>query len=269
MTDPRHALRPVGPDAELDLAAVQARASQLGRRRRLGTAVAAGALSAVAVLGGLALTRPGADEVLRPPLATRAPSASAPATSAPTASAPTTPAPTTTAPATTAPATNAPRRTTAPATPRATLTATGRPPTAFPANTLPDAQDAAGGQLTLVSVRSGRQDGYDRVVYELAGPTGAVPGWQVAYVDRAVLDPSGQAVAVRGSAVLQVVLSSLAPTAPPARQAPSGTVLLREVVPGTVFEGLGQSFLGLSTRAPFRVFALTGPPRVVVDVLAP
>ena len=155
-------------------------------------------------------------------------------------------------------------------TPAATGATTAVP---FPANTLPDTGQSSGAQLGLRAVRSARQAGYDRVVFELAGPAGGQPGWRVEYVDRPTSDGSGNPVAVTGPAYLRVVLTGVGipadtgvPEPAPRRFSPAGTEVVREVVLDGVFEGYYTSFVGLRSRQPFRVFRLADPPRVVVDV---
>jgi hypothetical protein len=146
-------------------------------------------------------------------------------------------------------------------------------PAPFPADTSPDTADAsAGAALTVTDVRVGRQDGFDRVVFELGG-TGT-PGWRVEYVDVATAQGSGQPVDVAGDAVLQVTLTGAGypfdtgveefPTRTPVRAA--GTRSVAEVVFGGTFEGTSEAFVGTAARTPFRVFALSNPTRVVVDV---
>jgi hypothetical protein len=285
MTDPREVLRPSGPEPALDLQAVHARAGQLSRRRRVAVAGGgAGVLVAVLALSGVALQHSAGEELLRPPVAaTGTPLSPQPPPVAPTpgptptAGAGRSGAPGTTAaspsgsPRATRPPTTAPRSTppttTAPGT--AAPTTPPAPTPAFVADTGPDTGVASGGQLSLVGIRAARQDGFDRVVYEFSGPAGAVPGWRVEYVEQAVADPSGLPVQVRGAAVLQVVLREVAPGYTGGRLSPTGTALLSDVVPSSTFEGVSQSFLGLTARAPFRVTQLANPPRVVVDVLAP
>jgi hypothetical protein len=51
----------------------------------------------------------------------------------------------------------------------------------------------------LVGVRVTEHEGFDRIVLEFTG-TG-VPGWAATYVDRAVLDGSGEAVTLGGGAI--------------------------------------------------------------------
>ena len=79
---------------------------------------------------------------------------------------------------------------------------------AFPANAEPDTADpSSGASVTVSDIRVGRQDGFDRVVFEVGG-TGT-PGWDVRYVDAATSQGSGDAVDVAGDAVLQVTLTGV------------------------------------------------------------
>ena len=161
------------------------------------------------------------------------------------------------------------------ATPSETASAAGTPteepaPVPFPADTAEDQADSsAGAALTVTGVTTGQHDGYDRVVFELAG-TGT-PGWIAAYVDQAVDDPQDDVLDLAGDAVLQVVLTGLQmPEGAAPQPAPLLTpdyAVLREVNLRGWFEGQQSAFLGLTEAGhPFRVFALTDPTRVVVDV---
>jgi hypothetical protein len=72
----------------------------------------------------------------------------------------------------------------------------------FPADTRPDTADAsADSRVTVTEIRTGRQDGFDRVVLEVGG-TG-VPGWDVRYVDQPASQGNGEALQVTGEAVLR------------------------------------------------------------------
>ncbi|WP_241385174.1 AMIN-like domain-containing (lipo)protein [Rhodococcus sp. CH91] len=151
-------------------------------------------------------------------------------------------------------------------------------PTTTSANTPRDARDKvsaaeADAKLTVVDIRTGRHDGFDRVVYELGGE--GMPGWRVGYVDEAIQDGSGNPVAVAGDAVLQVLIDGSAypfdsgveqydgPN--PVLAEPGGSVV--EVNGSGVFEGVTQSFVGIAEAGtPFSVYSLTGPTRVVIDV---
>ena len=151
--------------------------------------------------------------------------------------------------------------------PAATLSAGAGPTTA--------SAEPAGGPLTVTAVRVARQDGFDRVVLELAGAADGVPGWRVGYEDDPRRDGSGDPVDVDGAAVLVVrVLGAGYPFDTGQTQASSVTVpgdseVVQDVELGSVFEGTYEAFVGVRQEAPFRVTRLTGPTRVVIDVEHP
>ena len=130
--------------------------------------------------------------------------------------------------------------------------------------------------VTVTGLRIGHHEGFDRVVYEFGG-TGT-PGWNVAYVDKAVQDASGKDITVAGSSILEVrITGSAYPfdsgvteySGPDPLTEPSATVVA-EVQLATLFEGVTQSFIGVNGDRPaFTVTALSEPTRLVVDVAAP
>ncbi len=143
----------------------------------------------------------------------------------------------------------------------------------FPANAEPDTAEPSGdARLTVTDIRVGEHDGYDRVVFDLGGA--GTPGWRVEYVDEAIDDGSGNPVEVDGDAILQVVISGTAMPADSGVEeydgttlAPDDTEAVEEVVYRFWFEGYTTAFVGVDDgRKPFRVFSLTEPARVVVDV---
>lgn len=142
----------------------------------------------------------------------------------------------------------------------------------FPADTSVDTAAPSGEPLTVVAVRAARQQGFDRVVFELRGRAAGSPGWRVEYVDRAVQDGSGTVVEVAGAQTLQVLLDGIALPFDSGQEearsdlVPRDTRSVREVDLSGTFEGRFTAFVGLDRRLPFRVFRLTGPTRVVVDV---
>lgn len=161
----------------------------------------------------------------------------------------------------------------APASPTA-APSSGAPAAAppFEADTSADEQSASGGPLSVVAVRVAPQSGYDRVVFELGGRTAGQPGWRVEYVEDPSRDGSGEPVELEGDA-LQVVISGVGypmdtgvdeVSGDPAL--PGGLGRVRDVELGGVFEGQYQAFVGVSQRAPFRVFRLEDPARVVLDI---
>ncbi|MFD6893400.1 hypothetical protein ACFWB0_02460 [Rhodococcus sp. NPDC060086] len=147
-----------------------------------------------------------------------------------------------------------------------------------PSTTPTDAADKIspagdGAKLTVTDIRTGRHEGFDRVVYELGGE--GVPGWRVGYVDSAVQDGSGNEIPVAGGAVIQVLIdgsaypfdSGVEPYAGPNPVlGPSGGSVV-EVNGSGVFEGVTQSFIGVADPdTPFSVSSLTDPTRLVIDV---
>ena len=124
--------------------------------------------------------------------------------------------------------------------------------------------------LVLTDVRVAEAEGFDRIVLEFSG-TG-IPGWIVNYVDDAVLDGSGAAVALGGSAILDIYAFGTTWPAPdyyrgPSHLAPRNGGAINDVFVGGTFEGSTQVLAGIDGHpAPFRVFALTAPSRLVIDV---
>lgn len=126
----------------------------------------------------------------------------------------------------------------------------------------------------LTDVRSARQEGYDRVVFEFSN---GIPGYDVGYVERPVVaDGSGNEVAVEGGAVLRIRMEPALDadltqeSAPrtytgPVRFSPD-TAVVDELVRTGGFEAVLTWAAGIHTKRPFRVTTLAGPPRIVIDV---
>jgi hypothetical protein len=164
---------------------------------------------------------------------TPSPHASKPVTAAPSASASASPAP-------------------APVTPVPTWPTTTR--TAAPSHA---------GSLTAVSV--GQHATYDRVVFTFSG---GIPGYTVGYVNEVLSDPKGDVVALPGQAFLRIVFhpsSGYQTYSGPSSITPIFPTLLQVRAAGD-FESYLSFGIGLSQRAGFRVFTLTQPYRVVIDV---
>lgn len=134
-----------------------------------------------------------------------------------------------------------------------------------------DGEASADALLTVSGVRLGTHTGYDRVVVDLGG-TGT-PGWHVERSTTASEDPTGEAVDLGGEGVLTVYVTGLGYPSDtgveelaPGTQGPGGTVVTATEYSGT-FEAQAQVFLGLTDpEAPYRVFLLRDPLRLVVDV---
>lgn len=134
-------------------------------------------------------------------------------------------------------------------------------------------QEATGEvQLLVDDVRLGLQDGYDRVVLDLSG-TGQV-GWRAEYAEAPALDGSGIPVDLAGDHILRVTARGMAYPEPGDTAYDDGLLLVdggelttvTEVLRGVPFEGQVDVYVGTVERAPFRVFRLGDPERLVIDV---
>ncbi|MGY1844055.1 AMIN-like domain-containing (lipo)protein [Modestobacter sp. SYSU DS0875] len=130
--------------------------------------------------------------------------------------------------------------------------------------------------MTLVDVRLGAHEAFDRVVFELAGE--GLAGWQVGYTDEPRSPGSGQEVEVPGEADLGITLTNIAlpgdapagvePWDGPERLRLTDAGALDTLVWDTVLGGRATFFAGLDERRPFAVGLLAEPQRIVVDALA-
>jgi hypothetical protein len=128
------------------------------------------------------------------------------------------------------------------------------------------------GSPKLTSLRAGRHAGFDRVVFQLDGP---IPSYySVRYVPVVRLDGSGEPLALRGGAFLEVVVRApthdehYRPVLTPTRLRPDFPALREVSAPGS-FEGQTTAGIGVTRRVGFRVFELTGPTRIVIDLAHP
>ena len=132
---------------------------------------------------------------------------------------------------------------------------------------------AEGTVATLRAVRAARQEGYDRVVFELEG---SAPGVHVEYVDRPVRAcGSGEPVPLPGDAWLEVRL------APAAAHSEDGRTTVTErrrdlslpvvltLATTCDFEAVVTWVLAVRSPERYRVQRLARPTRVVVDVRHP
>jgi hypothetical protein len=137
-----------------------------------------------------------------------------------------------------------------------------------PFTTAPKTSSGSGGQAELYGVATGCHATFDRFVIRARFGT---PGYDVRYVKRIVADGSGNPVPLRGTKRIHVVVrSARGHTQGGANLLPSvRTPLcpnLRQVKTAGDFEGVVSFGLGLHRKAGFRVFRLTGPTRIVIDV---
>lgn len=130
-------------------------------------------------------------------------------------------------------------------------------------------------RASLVDVRVGAHDGFDRVVLEFDGQD--VPSYRVGYVDPPVRqDGSGNEVDVAGDAFLELRVTPASGrtaqgevTYEGPRRVPAGdAAVVTEVVRTGDFEANLAWVAGVDRRRPFAVAFLTDPLRLVVDVVA-
>lgn len=128
---------------------------------------------------------------------------------------------------------------------------------------------------TVVGVRAGRHDCFDRLVIDVRGP---IAGYDVRYVDAVRTDGAGRVVPLDGAADLRIRITAPAydqqgrATYLPADAARlvrvTGWSTFRQVAWAGSFEGSTTIGLGVRARLPMRVFVLPGGEvsRLVVDV---
>lgn len=123
-----------------------------------------------------------------------------------------------------------------------------------------------------VGIRTGRHQGYERVVFEFEK---GVPGYHLEYIDKPVRAcGSGDVVELPGDGWLQVRLYPAqahtdegAPTIAERELAPKYGVML-ELERTCDFEGVVTWVVGTASPNRYRAFELTDPPRLVLDIAA-
>lgn len=163
---------------------------------------------------------------------------------------------------------------TPPAAPPATDTVATPPPAGPPAGWSTGTTDVrrAGDRVEVVSgVRSGPQQGFDRLVVEFAG--GRIPGYRIEYVETVRECGSGEPVRLAGQGALVLRLNSSQahdglgePTVRPRERRVNGPVL-REWRMVCDFEGQVEIALGVAGTGGYRVGEVSGPARLFVDVM--
>jgi hypothetical protein len=174
-------------------------------------------------------------------------------------------------------------------TPEAAATISAKPPATAGPTSGASSPDAAGrapanpAPTTATTPRAPRESGltairvaeygaYDRAVFQFAN---GIPPYTVSYVPVVSQDAKGTAVPLPGRSFLRVVFhpaseATKLPTGPPG-YSPPGTIspyfpTLLQVSAAGNFEGYVSFGLGLSGRAGYRVYTLTNPGRVVIDL---
>jgi hypothetical protein len=137
-----------------------------------------------------------------------------------------------------------------------------------PFSTAPKTSPASGAQSEAYLVQVGCHTGYDRVT--VRARIGR-PGYDARYVSRIVQDGSGAPVHLLGNRRIRLTLRNTRGHTSGGSNLLPHTLTplcsnLRQVKLAGDFEGVVTLGLGLARRTGFRVFRLTGPTRVVIDV---
>jgi hypothetical protein len=137
-----------------------------------------------------------------------------------------------------------------------------------PFTTAPKTAPGSGGQAELYRIDVACHTSYDRFVIRARSGT---PRYDVRYVSKIVADGSGNTVSLQGTKRLRVTLHNAR-----AHTQGGGVLLpnvktplcsnLRQLKLAGDFEGVVTFGLGLRRKTGFRVFRLTGPTRIVIDV---
>jgi hypothetical protein len=122
-----------------------------------------------------------------------------------------------------------------------------------------------GGAIRSVTVGRHDSEGFDRVVWTFPGA--GTPQVHVEYVSAVHHDPSDKVVPLLGNAFVHVVMQGGSPS-PQGTITPAGFLALKQVKGAGDFESVVSYGVGQAAKRGFRVFTLTGPSRVVLDVRA-
>lgn len=137
---------------------------------------------------------------------------------------------------------------------------------------LPITGPASIGMAHTADVRVGAHAGYDRIVFEYFED--GTPAYRISPArEPYTKDPSDLPMTVDGSNVLEIVLNGGTKVADdgtptytgPASFEPSYVQLVQLVERGD-FEGVNTWYLGLNGGDCLRVFVLSGPSRIVIDI---
>ncbi len=140
---------------------------------------------------------------------------------------------------------------------------------ALPAfTTAPKTSSGRGDAAELSNAAVGCHDTFDRFVIRARLAT---PGYDVRYVRQIVADPSGRPVSLLGAKRIRVAFNLAAGHDSHGTNLLAGTLTpqcpnLLQVKKAGDFEGVVSFGLGLRRMTGFRVFRLTNPTRVVIDV---
>lgn len=160
--------------------------------------------------------------------------------------------------------------------PSASTPSASLPP--FACETLEIEADGDVDQAVITDVRVGTHAGYDRVFFEFnrgrGGGSPGVPAYSLAYVGLPLTRmPSDLPIEVPGSTFMELVLQGGTKLDEDYHLVYDGTTRFDPAYPMLLalyesgdFEAVSAWYLGLDREPCIRVFTLTGPPRLVIDV---
>jgi hypothetical protein len=148
---------------------------------------------------------------------------------------------------------------------------------ALPAYALPSfsttaksAADPSTRLTQLWNLRTGNDGTFDRIVFD---ERVSMSGYSVRYVTRVLYDASGQVVPLRGRYFLRVAISGATTASLPGLRSVMPSILtpglpeIAQIRKAGEFERVVSYGIGLNRYRGFRVFRLTSPTRLVIDVL--
>ena len=154
----------------------------------------------------------------------------------------------------------------------ATAIAVALPAEALPAfsTTAKSAADPSTHVTQLWNLRTGNDGTFDRIVFD---ERVSMSGYSVRYVSQVRYDASGAIVPLRGRYFLRVVITGATTASLPGLRSVMPTVItpalseIAQIRKAGEFERVVSYGIGLNRYRGFRVFRLTSPSRLVIDVL--
>jgi len=154
----------------------------------------------------------------------------------------------------------------------ATAVTTAMPAEALPAfsATAKSAADPSTRVTQLWNLRTGNDGTFDRIVFD---ERVSMSGYSVRYVSQVRYDASGQVVPLRGRYFLRVAISGATTSSLPGLRSVMPTLVtpglpeVAQVRKAGEFEQVVSYGIGLNHYRGFRVFRLSSPTRLVIDIL--
>lgn len=125
-------------------------------------------------------------------------------------------------------------------------------------------------ESVITDIRVGHHDGFDRIVFDIAGP--GIPGWEATYSETPTAQGSGLPIEYEGNVALTLRVTGLLMPFELGQDVEeaigsfpgAGNVTGVEAI--GVFEGQGQYIIGLDQERPYSIQILEEPTRLVIDI---